>query len=64
MFAKQQVGLDNPLGYGHKNIGSSGDVGELEYLLLNIHLSYSVEKYITIFYDPSQFRCLICFCLV
>ena len=64
IFAKQQADLANPLGYGHKNIGSSGDMRELEYLLLSTHLSYIAEKCITIFDDPSRFKCLICFCLV
>ncbi|KAK7854771.1 gibberellin 2-beta-dioxygenase 6, partial [Quercus suber] len=43
----------NPLGYHHINIGSREDMGELEYLLLNTHLYYIVEKSITISYDPS-----------
>ena len=53
MFAIQQADLANPLGYGHKNIGSNGDMGELEYLLLSTHLSYIAEKYNTISNDPS-----------
>ena len=46
-----QASSTNPLGYGYKNIGSRGDVGELEYLLLSAHP--------TISNDSSQFRCLI-----
>ena len=53
MFAIQQADLTNPLGYGHKNIGSNGDMRELEYLLLSTHLSYIAEKYITIYDDTS-----------
>ena len=60
MFAIQQANLANPLGYGHKNIGSNGDKGELEYLLLSTHLSYIAEKYNTISNDPSGLWCLIC----
>ena len=40
MSAKQQAGSANPLGYGHKNKGSCGDMEELEYLLLSIQPSY------------------------
>ena len=64
MFAKQQASLANPLSYGHKIIGSCGDMGELEYLLLSTHLSYIAGKSITISDDHSQFKCFICFCLV
>lgn len=58
-----QASSTNPLGYGYKNIGSRGDMGELEYLLLSAHPSYIAEKSIAISNDSSQFRCLnIVFC--
>ena len=32
---KEKAGPPNPSGYGNKRIGSSGDIGRVEYLLLN-----------------------------
>lgn len=34
---KEKAGPPNPSGYGNKRIGSKGDVGWVEYLLLNPH---------------------------
>ena len=53
---KQKVELAKPLGYGCKNIGFKGDIGEVEYLLLNTNPLYIAERSKTISNDPAQFR--------
>nr|GMC63406.1 gibberellin 2-beta-dioxygenase 1-like [Ipomoea batatas]GME00714.1 gibberellin 2-beta-dioxygenase 1-like [Ipomoea batatas] len=39
---KEKVGSPNPFGYGHKKIGTTGDVGWVEYLLLSTHNSITI----------------------
>lgn len=56
LHEKQRVGSANPFGYGNKNIGVSGDTGELEYLLLqtNQNSIHNTSKLIS--NAPSKFR--------
>lgn len=54
---KDKAGPPDPFGYGSKRIGSNGDVGWIEYLLLNTNPQVTSLKTLTLFREnPELFR--------
>ncbi|XP_022724266.1 gibberellin 2-beta-dioxygenase-like isoform X2 [Durio zibethinus] len=54
---KDKAGPPDPFGYGSKRIGSNGDVGWIEYILLNTNPQVTSLKTLTIFrQNPEIFR--------
>lgn len=54
---KDKAGPPDPYGYGSKSIGPNGDVGWIEYLLLNSNPQITSQKTLAIFkQSPHDFR--------
>lgn len=54
---KDQAGPADPFGYGNKRIGLNGDVGWIEYLLLNTNPQITSRKTLAVFQgSPPNFR--------
>lgn len=54
---KDKAGPPDPFGYGFKKIGSNGDVGWVEYLLLNTNAQITSLKSLTVLREtPGIFR--------
>lgn len=52
---KDRAGPPDPFGYGSKRIGPNGDVGWIEYILLNTNPDVISYKSLSIFQENPQF---------
>ncbi|KAJ4981639.1 hypothetical protein NE237_032476 [Protea cynaroides] len=51
---KEKAGPANPFGYGNKKIGSNGDIGWIEYILLKSNPEFISQKSLSIFRENPE----------
>ncbi|KAJ9551527.1 hypothetical protein OSB04_015572 [Centaurea solstitialis] len=58
---KQKSGPPNPFGYGNRRLGTNGDFGWVEYLLLNAKLEsdHNSPPFSVFEENPEDFRCVV-----
>lgn len=57
---KEKAGPPCPFGYGNKKIGPNGDIGWVEYILLNTRSESDFKRFESIFgIAPENFRCAV-----
>lgn len=61
---KMRAGPPNPYGYGCKNIGLKGDVGEVEYLILHTNSPFLSTHSDHFRYPPTYFSLIYIFAVV
>ncbi|KAI3753611.1 hypothetical protein L2E82_25670 [Cichorium intybus] len=55
LSVKEKAGPANPFGYGNKSIGRNGDVGWVEYLLLNAKPESDYQRFLSVFGENPEF---------